>query len=409
LSAYNIAIDRTTTDNSVYSKRIEFIKFTTADETTIRFGVRLFYALAYVEIDPSRLPVSYTFNAEDLFNIFLTPKYDYIKSANDDQNIFIENFGYGYGQLKVNIFGGLNKGSKSEKKPYTSPIYSDTTFVELMNKIGVGYNFNNYYKYLPRGKERSVYLKSLQFAISWRRDDEATKADALAKMKEVFTYIYEKQPFMITVQSGGGLEAIKGKMDVYKVKDGEEEIEVEAEGVEYPYQLAEAYDVAIPKLNQYAKFKRYEKTDRGYGNVYLNRRATVLEATSYRLYPLEPTPKTMIKYTLSLLSDAEKLKFSQDLRKMIADGEPDVQIGIYITGLVYGKVLSAKNIFGLYANDLEYVGQLFKDYAQGKIEDAKLPEKKAEAKDEEAEGIEPKALTFDTAQDFMIELLSKTR
>ena len=409
LSAYNIAIDRTSSDNSVYSKRIEFIKFTTADETTIRFGVRLFYALAYVEIDPSRLPVSYTFNAEDLFKIFITPKYDYLKSANDDQNIFIENFGYGYGQLKVNIFGGLSKGNKSEKKPYTSPLYSDTTFLELLKKIGIYYGFNNYYKYLPRGKERSVYLKNLQFTISWKRDDEATKADALAKMKEVFNYIYEKQPFMITVQSGGGLEMIKDKPPAYKPKEAGEEVETEVEGVIYPYQLAVPYDVAISKLNQYAKFIRYEKADRGYGNVYLNRRATVLEATSYNLYPLEPTPKTMIKDTLSLLSDAEKLKFGQDLRKMIADGDSDINIGRYIKQLVYGKVLSAKNIFGLYATDLEYVGKLFKDYAQGKIEDAKLPEKKAEAKDEEAEGIEPKALTFDTAQDFMIELLSKTR
>jgi hypothetical protein len=228
-------------------------------------------------------------------------------------------------------------------------------------------------------------------------------------MKEIFTYIYEKQPFMITVQSGGGLEMIKDKPPAYKPKKEGEEVEAEAEGVIYPYQLAVPYDVAISKLNQYVKFIRYEKADRGYGNVYLNRRATVLEATSYNLYPLEPTPKTMIKDTLSLLSDAEKLKFGQDLRKMIADGDSDINLGRYIKQLVYGKVLSAKNIFGLYATDLEYVGKLFKDYAQGKIEDAKLPEKKAEAKDEEAEGIEPKALTFDTAQDFMIELLSKTR
>jgi hypothetical protein len=409
LSAYSIALSRVDVTSSPYSKRIEFIKFTTADESAIRFGVRLFYSIRYIEIDPSRLPVTYPLNSVDFIEELTKDRRGmYVQIRNEDENIYITSrVRSNYGDVTLNVFGGTQKGAKGKKRKYFTEIFESQDFIDLAKSMTDRYYRNDFYKYYPRDSGRAVRLQTLVLPFIWYEDEQEIKDKALENIKTLFEYIYEKTPFNVTIQSEGGLEQIKDKRDTYTTSQDEEELEVEEIGVDYEYALAIPYEAAISKLNGFAKFKSYEKSDRGYGKVILDRRANSLEATSYSLYPLEPTPKTMIKDTLILFSDTEKINFAQELRTLINDGKSDVEIGLFIKSKVYGKVLSAKNIFGYYADDVEFVGNLFRDYAQGKIEDAKLPERK-ERMDEEEE-IEVKPLTFDTAQDFMIELLSKTR
>lgn len=401
LSAYAIALSRTEVESSIYSKKVEFVKFTTADETAIRFGVRLYYSLRYIEIDPNRLPTSYPFNNIELIDILVKPIKTSIYSSNDNQTMYLYKMGR-FGQVRLNIFGGI----KGKTKSYYTPLFNDQELMDLINSTVGSFTLNPYFKFYPRGKSRASYLRAISIYFTWNEDDQSEKDKAIENMKAIFQYIYEKEPFNLSVQIEGSLEAVKQQADTYIIL-GEEEEEEEEKGVKYEYALAEPYEAVMSKLNQYAKFDSYEKTDRGYGKVILKRRANSIEATSYRLYPLAPTPKNMIMDTLILFSDSEKLNFPLELKKKINEGISDVELGIFILGKVYGKVLSAKSIFGYNADDLEYVGRLFKDYAEGKIEEAKLPKKKFEVKDEEE--IEVKTLTYDTAQDFMIELLAKTR
>jgi hypothetical protein len=123
--------------------------------------------------------------------------------------------------------------------------------------------------------------------------------------------------------------------------------------------------------------------------------------------PINPTPQQMVTDTLSLLSDNARLDFNQKVKKAIEEGQSMVEIGIYVSEQVYGKILSLKNIYGIYADDYEFIGKLFVDFEEGKIEDFKLPEKSEDEYEYEEKVDLP--LDYDTAQDFIISLISKIR
>jgi hypothetical protein len=204
---------------------------------------------------------------------------------------------------------------------------------------------------------------------------------------------------------GGSGDVIDMPVDPFVPEaEGEEEQIIQKEGVLYKYALAIPYEAVSARLLSFGKFSNYEKTEKGFGIVYLNRRATAVEATTFSLYPLEPTNKTMISDTLSLLSENEKIKFSQDLKKRVAAGESNVEIALFISELIGSKILSLKNIYGYNADDFDFIGQLFRDYSEGKVEDVILPVRQIE----DVEVVEL-PLTFDTAQDFVINLLAKTK
>ena len=168
------------------------------------------------------------------------------------------------------------------------------------------------------------------------------------------------------------------------------------------------YESISTKLSGFSKFDTYEKTDKGYGIVKLNRRATAIESTTYSLMPMNPTPQQMVTDTLSLLSDNARLDFNQKIKKAIEEGKSMIEIGMYVEEQIQGKVLSMKNIYGVYADDYEFIGKLFVDFEEGRIGEFKLPEKGGDEYEYDEEKVDL-PLDYDTAQDFIISLISKIR
>lgn len=398
LSSYNIASNLVDTREDLYSKRIEFLRFTTVDSESLRLGVRVYFnRIRYQEIDTDNYNVTLPLNSPTLINAFLAIKGYRQVNLVQEANIYVE---FRWGTVYFYIFGGTMRGGKRGEAKYFNPLYGDMEFLRLLDSERIPHPKTEY-NYTAPAAQKSVKVAALNIMF------DLSIPSIADKMQVIFNYIYEKKPVLVTISQSGGVDVISKQPDLFVPKqEGQDEEQLqEIEGVEYKYFLAIPYEAAIGKLNSYSKFKRHEKVGRGYGTIFLNRRATALEATTYSIYPLEPTAKTMIGDTLGLLSENDKIKFSQDLKKRIKDGQSNLEIALYVFEIVSAKVLSTKNIFGFYADDLDFIGQLFKDYTEGKIEEIKLPEPK---KIEDLDEVEL-PLTFDTAQDFLISMLSKTK
>jgi hypothetical protein len=401
LSAYKIAKERVNTDDS-YTKRIEFLKFTTADESAIRFGIRIYFRSRFVEIDPKRLPVTYPLNSPFLIESIKNSyeKELYIKTFNNDVTFMVQKVSWS-DCVEIRIFGGTyGKQPKDKTKAkYLSKVYNNADLELFLKDNNYDYFFEPY-SYKPITADRAVTLNSKKFFFWVDSDDSSYR-----KMSELFEKIYELQPFNLSIQGSFGAEAISGRSDI--ALDDMEGVEEEA-GT-FKYHLLVPYQVIEGKLSGFSKFDSFEKGEKGYGTVTLNRRANAIESTTYSLMPLESTAKNMITDTLSLFSDNDRLNFNQEIKKLIADGKSDVEIGMFVEEKVIGKVLTLKNIFGKYYDDYEFIGKLFRDFEEGKIEEFKLPEKAEGELDYEEEVVEDVPLSYGSAQDFIISLISKIK
>ena len=160
-------------------------------------------------------------------------------------------------------------------------------------------------------------------------------------------------------------------------------------------------------IKDFAKFDKYVKTS-AFGTIYLNRRANIKEAISYGLVPLDNTIIDMVSDTFqALTSDTEKIKLKEEISKAVSENKNTFQIGMIVEKALSGKVQKAEQIFGPEAEDLDFVGQVFKSYSKGEVE---LPEKKAREKDSDEQSKAPsRPLDLDSAQDFLILLTYKIK
>jgi hypothetical protein len=140
----------------------------------------------------------------------------------------------------------------------------------------------------------------------------------------------------------------------------------------------------------------------------LKRRAKAIEAINFDLMPLEPTKRDMITDTLSLLSDNDRINFAAKLRSAVKEHKSEVEVGLMIDDIISPKVLTLKTIYGEYSQDVEFLGRLFKEYVEGKLDETDMPKKKERSDDDEYEEVTV-PLDFDSAQDFVIELNAKIR
>ena len=132
------------------------------------------------------------------------------------------------------------------------------------------------------------------------------------------------------------------------------------------------------------------------------------EVINYRLKPLNLSQKDMIGDTFSLLDDSEKIVFREELKKAVADGKSDFEIGLIVSSYIK-KILpqTYEPIFGLYSKPAD-IGKMFRDFVEGKIsEKVETTEYKEEV--EQKYEMEAKPLNMETAMDFVILLSSKLK
>jgi hypothetical protein len=384
LGAYGLAKQTVAGDSFNYSPVLNFLKFTTADNNSIRLGIKL-NMRKFQPLRPDIIPVEYPLNSNDLIpDIMKLDKW--IRTGNGAENFLVE---IDYNKnLKVFVFGGSVKGGKAKEKKYYSKLYDDGNFVDLINNSTLYYR-EGVQKYTPVGASRGTQLVYKGFSCNMNGKEE--------KIKQLFDYIYSVSPFNITLSGVETEETIFDKEDLF-VSDLPE-IELEREGV-FAYNTLRPYDTVKEAIDGFSKFNNYVKTS-AFGTIYLKRRANIKETISYALIPLDNSIVDMVSDTFqALTNDTEKIKLKEDISKAITNGKTNFEIGMIVNKALSGKVLSTKNIFGYEADNLDYVGDVFRRYSKGEIE---LPDKgrKDDELPEEYK-IEKRPLSLDTAEEFLI-------
>jgi len=384
LGAYGIAKETIARNPTEYSPVINFVKFTTADGSSIRLGIRL-NMKKFQPLRPDYVPVQYPLNSKDLISdLLLTPKV--IKTVNA-----VENFKMEYdpsGGVQIYIFGGTRKEVKGKNRKYFSKLYDDGEFINLLDKLNVPRR-SGYTYYYPVGSEnkRATVLKFLSFNFNLNYDAD--------KVKEIFEYIYSVEPFYVSLRGIESEETIFDKIDIFNpdLQEGEEE---DVEGI-FKYDTVKPYDTVSDSIVNFSKFEKFERTS-AFGTVYLKKRANIREVISYGLIPLDNTVKNMVSDTFQVLtSDTEKVKLNGDIEKAINEDKNDYQLGSIVKKALQNKA-NLQFIFGL-NTDIVFIGSVFRAYAKGEIE---LPEKQKQDEQQQQEERKEIPLNMDTAQKFMI-------
>jgi hypothetical protein len=384
LGAYGIAKDTVTRDNFNYSPVINFLKFTTADNNSIRLGIKL-NMKKFQPLIPNRVPVEYPLNSKDLIPDIMTTD-RWIDTRNGAENFIMQVSSSK--TLQVFVLGGTSKESKGKEKKYYSKLFDDGNLVSLIEKSGL-YLRDGSIKFTPIGSSRGTVVRFIGFNCNINGKEDV--------IKELFDYIFSVSPFNVKLSGVESEETIYNKEDLFVADLPESEIE--REGV-FSYNSLRPYETMKEAIMGFSKFNKYVKTS-AFGTIYLNRRANIREAISYGLVPLDNSIVDMVSDTFqALTSDAEKIKLKEDISRAVTENKSTFDIGLLVQKALTGKVLTLKNIFGYEADDLDYIGDVFVRYTKGEIE---LPEKakKEEGVPEEFK-LEKRPLSLDTAEEFLI-------
>lgn len=385
IQAYSTAQDIIRREPDGFAKTIDFIKFTTVEQGSIRYGIRM-RLTPYSELDVSQSATLMNLNQEALIDAFFAPKY--IKTTNSQQTVKLESDS----TINIYLFGGLERSSGGKGK-YYSKFYDDPKIAEICKTYDVYYETTTH-SYKPFDAQKSQTLKCRNMTVY--------KGDSTAKffLKELFDYMYNVIPMKFNIKGVKGDEVVERRGDDFVP---------ESEGQEQPdgifrYSLLVPYPSISEKLSTFSKFESFEPSGSVNGIVTLKKRATALEATTYDLAPLDSKPNHMLADIFSLLSDSEKIKFRNDIKKAVEDGKTKVEVGILAQAFIKNKVYTLKNIFGAYAN-YSFIGQLMFDYIEGK--QTELPSEEEKEQGQEQQQQETIPLNMETAQDFIILLNSQ--
>jgi hypothetical protein len=386
LGAYSIAKDIINEKSSSYrpnnfSPIIRFLKFTTAAENSIRFGLQLLPKEPLKLLEAKNNKAYYPLNSKTMITDMLTVKSPIrIINAEQDFRLAFDMF-----NAKIIIFGGGEKAKEWKKSTkYYSELYDNAGFKQLLSSLGIPFT-TKLFRFVPKGNIQNTIARAIEFTI-YR---VAVNVDALHK---ILSYIYSIDPMNITLE-GITDEQSFDEEDDYDFKKGKHDI-FEQEG-EYRY---DAYSEQLPAIQGFSKYAKHEVIYRKV-RVFLNRRATVKECILFGLIPLDNQVSDMVYDTYSTLySDSVKIKLKKDISDAVAKNIGTFEIGEIVEDSLKGRLRNLGNIFGYSADDKEFIGEVFTRHEKGEIE---MPENKKEESDGEEE--KPKrGLDMSTAEEFMI-------
>jgi len=397
LGAYGIAKDTVTRNPTEYSQVIEFIKFTTADGTSIRLGIKL-NMKRFIALRPDVIPVQYQLNSKDLIKDLINYNDTSVSVKTSNVN---QDFGFEYivnsKQLKIFIFGGLY--GKIEKKPrFVSQLYQNGVLVQFLDTIGVRYNATDTVLYQPIGQKNEKKLNCLSITLNLGNDAD--------NVEKIFDYIYNYEPFNVSLRGIESEETLYDERDIpeevlKKLLKNKDDDDDDIEG-EFKYNSVERYENIKNSIENFSKFNKFEKTS-NYGTIYLKKRANIREVISYGLIPLDNTINDMVSDTFQVLtSDTERIKLNTDIGKVISKGGDDDKIDFEIGVIVENALRNKSNLEYIFGKDSDifFIGEVFRAYYKG---DIVIQEKKKKQQEEEQEQEKEEIpLNIETAQQFMI-------
>jgi hypothetical protein len=376
-----------------YSKQIDFIKFTTADEVSIRFAIRL-HLSPYKQLDIQNPKILYNINQDALLKIMLNPNEEKVKGSNSQKSVLV---GVKKDFAQIYFLGGLQKyKGKSAKKDgvtsYYSKFYDDPQVKEIAKSYGITPSIYSDKLKFPEG-DKPVNILLFQ----------VPKISPVAEkfLKELLNYVASVLQIKIELKYVESEEIIKGEED-YKFTD-EIEGKKDVEG-NYGYKFLSPPDRYIESVTSSSKFLSIDKNRPPHGSVNFKFRPTVGEVVSWNIMPINPTQNEIVTDVLSILDDSDKINIRIALEKAVKEGKDNNEIGGIVIKYIAPRIFVKKSIFGQY-DKKEDIGAIFRNFIEGKKED--LPEGKKEDIDIDIEIEQPKELDMDSAQDFILLLSSK--
>lgn len=392
MGAYSVAQDRVTMNKDAYSPVLQFIKFTTADNSAIRIAIRV-NMTRKLTLDPAQVPVSFPLNSNKLIEAIIKST-RLAPSINSSQDFILE-----YNNkdiLRVMVLGG-NINLKKNRNFY-SDLYDDGNFIELLNKKSPPFLVSyDKVSFVPRGLRYAQSIKTLEFSVKL--------TDGQKEVQEIFDYIYSQTPFNITLRGSTNEELIYDEGDEFGKYDkdgGEERVGT------FRYETSVPLNTIKESLELLSKFDKIEVVS-SFGNVYFNKRLNVTEALTYGLIPLDNNVSEMVSdtydYINKFLGESEAFKFRTAISNAIKNGDNDFTVGMLVDDILKTKYAKVNCIFGASANNLRFIGQVFRAASKGEIE---LPKPQGGEMPKQKE-IVKRPLEWNTAQEYVILLAYKLK
>jgi hypothetical protein len=391
LNAYDIGLQLVQKYKNLYSPVLTFLKFTTANEKALRYGIKL-NKTKQSKLEPTEIPKVFTLNSPELVDLMYQSQYRVDCShVNEDSGSVDFLINFSDGNFNIYIFGGMNPNKGYNKKVlFQNPIYFDDEIYNESKKAQLNFRTSTYgIKSERSSKYSNPYVKYFYAYIPEKNKD---------LIKEFFAFLYSKNPMTVSVLN------IQDEYLIYKRKDVESGIEEEEEGV-FRYDILPDYKVMKDAIEKSAKYDKYIQSTEypKNGTAYFKKRLRAVEAAQLQLIPLDSTLKDMVFDTFALISDdTEKQKLKENIFKAIQEGKSDRDVTDIVIKALKGRVFSMKSVFGYAAESRDFVGQVFKKFKNGEIE---LPIViVSEQEKEEKKQKKSKPLNLDNAENYMIQL-----
>jgi hypothetical protein len=396
IEGYGVAKDLISKDEN-YSKTFDFIKFTTVDNLSIRYAIRL-HMTPYRKIDTNAQKILYNINQEAFIKLLLDPN-QVSNGSNAQSTVLVRIY---RDSSQIYFLGGIHRYGKSkdetEKKKYYSRFYNDENVKDIANKYGVPLYYD--YDSFKLGTGKSQTIDFLRLGV--------VKSDPNAEnfLKELTNYVASVLQIRLELK-GVKSDIIIDAEDPYKPDEQKEEVEGE-----YLYKFIASPERYLETITSDSKFIKYEekylRTDPiTYGDVYFKFRPNIGEIVSYNIMPVNPTANEMIADTLSVIGDDEKIKLRLELQKAVKAGASNSELASIVFKYIQQRIYVKASIFGFYYKDKEIIGGIFRDFAEGKKSD--LPKGEEKIEEESEPKMEKIELNMDTAQEFIILLSSKIK
>jgi len=388
LSAYGVAMQFIEKEKDKYSPILTFLKFTTSNEKSLRYGIKLNKKKILPDLEPDEVPQYYPLGK--IVNELLATKNKFVKGTHINPFSQSVDFVLEYynGNLKIFILGGLSAGKNyKETYKYFSPIFDKDEIINEARSLGFD-TLNCQHEISSGSKNMNPYARRIKIYL-----DENNK-DRVVQLME---FIYSLDPITISITDIEDEFLIYQRKDVEKV--GEELLEEEGEfgyNTLIPYKIMEEAIQKSPKYFKYVESPDYPKN----GTAYFNKRLRANEAVQLQLIPLDSSLKDMVYDTFSMITDdIEKQKLKDAIFKAIDEGKSDREIADIVIFALRAKVYSIQSIFGYAAKSKEFIGQVFRRFKNKEFE---LPQVSILKEEEEKEEKELKPLNLENSENYII-------
>ena len=388
LDAYPMASNKVQESDNSY--RFKFVKFTTLDDTAIRFGIRL-YMTQYVELEHKQNPISIPIAKDEFLTNLGGVQWE--KDVRDtSQTLIFQKVRNSENTIKVYVIGGSKAAAdKARTKGVRissirqSPFFYNEQFKEVRGDVEWEYDSEGT-RFKMRGSgKRFKYVNRFAYF-------DLTNELNLQQFNAYREFFWASNKLAVTFYGEGAQESdIYDEPDIYT--EGQED-EKREEG-RFEYKLTRPFAKGkMPK-----SFIEYIDDGTRFGKIIVKFENTAPQSLAWNMVPINNTVSQMMNTFFGLFKDKAKTDAITEIKDKIAKGESDADIGMYLFKKTNEKVGNFKYVFGD-GYSIPQLGEIARNWSQSGESEEKLPPTPEKQGKKEKE-LPKVALDFKSADDFL--------